>query len=257
MLNTIPSCILVQDVFCFLCMIKKKLALVLFIASQSIKMIAQSPALNDAEVWENIYLEKNITPKLVARINEEGRVTDNMAHPSFIYADVGFNYKLNKHVHLALAYVLTQKQQKNETWSTRHQAYFSVTLKKKFKNFVFDDRSMFQWQVQDVYSSPTGRYAEYYLRNKFSIKYEKFFKIQPYLAEEVYYYINQPYVYWLYDFNRVRYFAGVYYNISLINQWELYYLFENNFNQISTSQTKVAINPQNNFILGLGYSHTF
>jgi len=51
-------------------MIKKKLILVLFIASQSIKMIAQSPALNDAEVWENIYLEKNITPKLVARINE-------------------------------------------------------------------------------------------------------------------------------------------------------------------------------------------
>jgi Protein of unknown function (DUF2490) len=238
-------------------MIKRILTVLSIVTLIQKTLIAQSPAQYDAEVWENIYLEKNITPKLVARLNEEGRVTENVGHPSFIYADVGFNYKLNKHVHLALAYVLTQKQQKNETWSTRHQAYFSITLKKKFKNFVFDDRSMFQWQVQDIYSSPTGRYAEYYVRNKFSIKYEKFFKFQPYLAEEVYYYINQPYVYWLYDFNRVRYFAGVYYNTSLINQWELYYLFENNFNQFSTNPGHVSINPQNNYIIGLGYSHTF
>ncbi len=236
---------------------KKVFVCCLFFLSISSFVTAQSPAVNDAQVWENIYLEKNITPKLIARINEEGRITENMSKPSFIYADVGFNYKLNKHFHFTLAYVLTEKEQKTETWSTRHQAYVSMTIRKKFKNFVFDDRQMLQWQVQDVHSSRAGKYPEYYLRNKFTIKYEKYFKFQPYISEEVYYYMNQPNVYWTYDFNRVRYFAGLYYNPNIINQWEIYYLFENNFNQISPSRTKVAANPQNNYILGLGYSHSF
>ncbi len=219
--------------------------------------IAQSRPQKDAQVWENIYIEKNITKRLIARLNEEGRITNNMINPSFIYADMGFNYKLNKRIHLALAYVLTEKQQPNKPWSTRHQAYFSLTFRKKFNDFMFDDRNMFQWQVQDIYSSPTGRYAQYYIRNKFSIKYEKYFKLQPYIAEETYYFLNEPYVYWQYKFNRVRYFAGIYYNVSLINQWEIYYLFENNFNQTKFNSNNDVANPQNNYVIGIGYSHTF
>lgn len=238
----------------------KNKALICFLLLFSINkiIVAQSRPVKDAALWENIYLEKNITPKLIARINEEGRITENMTNPSFIYADVGINYKYNKHLHLALAYVLTQKQQKTETWSTRHQAYISATLRKKLKDIFFDNRAMFQWQVQDIYSSPTGKYAQYYIRNKFSIKYEKYFKFQPYVASEVYYFLNQPYTNWQFKFNRVRYFAGLYYNPNLINQWEIYYLFENNFNQIANyTSNNVAPNPQNNYILGLGYSHSF
>ena len=116
---------------------------------------------------------------------------------------------------------------------------------------------MFQWQVQDILSSPTGRYAQYYARDKFSITFEKFFKLQPYIAEETYCFLNEPYVYWRYRFNRIRYFAGLYYNVNLANQWEIYYLIENNFNQTKFNSNYTVENPQNNWVIGLGYSHTF
>lgn len=233
------------------------LILFLFLFAANYIVIGQSRPINDAQVWENIYLEKNITKRLLVRVNEEGRITENATRPSFVYLDMGFNYKLNKRFHFSIAYVFTQKEQKTETWSTRHQAYISATYRKRFGDFMLDDRQMFQWQVQDFYSSPTGRYAQYYLRNKLSIKYEKEFRFQPYIAEEIYYYINQPYVYWQYDFNRIRYFLGMYYHPNLINEFEVYYLFENNFNQIKANSNKVAPNPQNNWIIGLGYAHSF
>ena len=236
---------------------KTHLAFLLLFAFACPFVRAQSLPLNDGEVWENIYLEKNITKRLLVRLNEEGRVVNNATNPNFAYLDIGLNYKLNKHIHLSLAYVLTEKQQKTETFTTRHQAYGTITLRKKLFQFMFNNRSMIQWQVQDVYSSATGKFPEYYFRNKVSITYEKQFRFQPYVAEEVYCYLNQPYVHWQYKFNRVRYFAGIYYHPNMINEFEIYYLFENNFNQVNISPNKVAINPQNNYILGLGYAHTF
>lgn len=244
--------------FCYICPMKNKLLFfLLFLLALNKSSYSQSPAINDAQLWENIYVEKNINKRFIARINEEGRITNNITSPSFIYADMGVNFKLNKHFHFELAYVLTEKQRTSETWSTRHQAYLSMTIRKKFTNIMLDDRNMFQWQVQDIYSSPTGRYAQYYIRNKFSIKYEKYFKLQPYLAEETYYFINQPYTYWQYNFNRIRYFVGCFYNVNLANQWELYYMLENNFNQTNPYSNTPTPNPQNNWVIGVGYSHTF
>jgi hypothetical protein len=210
-------------------------------------------ATNDAAFWQNIYLEKKIAKHTIFRINEEGRLTNNFTRPGFVYLDAGINYKLNKHIHLCLAYVFNEKKQKTDFWSTRHQIYFSCTLKKSIHYTTFDYRTMAQWQVKDVRSSANGRYPEYYLRGKTTIKYERHFKLQPYVANEVYYFLTQRDAPSIYHFNRSRYFAGIYYHPDLKNEFELYYLFENNFN-ITRRSSSSAINPQNNYIIGIGYS---
>jgi len=203
---------------------------------------------NDAQLWENINVEKNITPKLLARINQEGRVTENLTIPSFNYFDIGLCYKVNKHIHITLAYVWEVKRQFDESWSTRHQAYLDVTLRKKIKSFMFTDRQMLMWQVKDYFTSQYGKIPDYYLRNKFTIKYEKFFKIVPYLAEETYFLTSGPNDGTRDSFNRMRYFAGILYHPNLINEFEVYYLIEHQFN---------IVNPPTNWVIGLGYTHTF
>ena len=114
-----------------------------------------SAQINDAQLWENINVEKNITQKLSARINQEGRVTENFSRFSFNYFDSGFNYKFNKHIHATIAYVWVEKKQPDDSWSIRHQAYLAFTFRKKFKGFLLSDRPMFLWQGKDFFLNGT------------------------------------------------------------------------------------------------------
>jgi hypothetical protein len=202
--------------------------------------------INDAQLWENINLEKNISKRLLIRINQEGRISENITRPSFNYFDLGLNYKFNKHIHFTIAYVWAEKRLVTDFWSTRYQAYADVTFRKKMKGFMLTDRQMVLWQVKDYFVSAKGKIPDYYLRNKITVKYEREFRFQPYIASEIYYKINQPAS--DYHFNRVRYFAGIFYHPNLINEFEAYYLLENHFHEK---------NPQTNWVIGLGYSHTF
>ncbi len=204
--------------------------------------------INDAQLWENINVEKNITSKLAARLNQEGRITENLSRPSFNYFDLGVNYKITKHIHATLAYVWVEKRQLDDSWSTRHQAYAAFSFRKKLKGFLLSDRQMFLWQVKDIFSSAYGHIADYYLRNKVTIRWDKTFRFQPYVASELYYRTYGPNDNWQFHFNRVRYFAGVFYHPNLINEFEAYYLIEHHFN---------INNPPTNWVIGLGYTHTF
>src|SRR6218665_3248123 len=137
--------------------------------------IHSSAQINDAQLWENICLEKNISPRLVARIVQEGRLTENYSRFSYNYFDMGLNYKFSKHIHGTIAYVWAEKERLNTTWSARHQLYGSLTFRKKFGDFTVNDRQMLLWQVKDHYVSDDGRIPDYYLRNKLTIHYDKSF----------------------------------------------------------------------------------
>jgi hypothetical protein len=204
--------------------------------------------INDAQLWENITVEKNITQKISTRIVQQARFTENVSLPSFNYFDIGINYKINKHIHATLAYVWVEKRQLTDFWSTRHQAYACITFRKKINKFLLSDRQMFLWQVKDYYTSDFGYVPDYYLRNKFTIRYDKYFKVAPYLAEEIYYRTYGPDDPYQFHFNRLRCFAGIFYRPNLINEFEAYYLIEHHFN---------IADPVTNWIIGLGYTHTF
>lgn len=224
---------------------KIKLFFILFIYGISKISVAQ---VNDAQFWENINFEKFIRPKLVARINHEGRISENFTRPSFYYFDIGLNYKINKHIHATLAYVWGEKRKLDDTWSKRNQAYFDFTFRQKIKGFLLCDRQMFLWQVKDYFTSRNGHLPDYYLRNKITIKWCKTFRFQPYVASEIYYQMYGPDIPWQFHFNRIRYFAGIFYHPNLINEFEAYYLIDHHFN---------INNPPTNWVIGLGYTHVF
>ena len=72
---------------------------------------------DDAQLWQNIYFEKNLTRKFNIHINEEGRLTENYSRPSYIYADIGLTYKAGKYLHLSAAWVPIAKRQNNDLLS--------------------------------------------------------------------------------------------------------------------------------------------
>jgi hypothetical protein len=201
----------------------------------------------DAELWENLYLEKQLSHNYNIHFNHEGRMTNNISKFNYAYGDFGFTGKLIKNLKYSVDYVLVFKQTQKRA-STRHQWYVDLSYKIKMKPLELNLRSMFQQQVQDIRSSDDGSIPEDYFRNKATLKYQfgvyPWYKFEPYMACEVYDFLDsntkyQPGV------NRIRYFMGVFYNVNKKNAIELYYLIENNFN---------INNPPINYVIGLGYA---
>jgi hypothetical protein len=203
------------------------------------------PNYNDAQFWENIYIERDLTQKFNFHINEEGRVTENMTLPSYIYADLGLTYKFKKYLHFTIAYVPIAKRLPTDFVSYSHQFYFDIVLRIKYHHFIFYERQMFQSQYADINKSALWNIPYYYLRNKITIKY-KYRHYIPYVATELYYHDNYNQYNGM-QTDRMRYYLGCFYQLkNKLNELELYYLIEPHFN-IPASFT--------NYIIGIGYAH--
>jgi hypothetical protein len=232
-------------------MIKNSFSLFILLLVLNFSSFAQDRPVHDAQIWENISVSKDIFRNYNLHFNHEGRITNNASLFYYAYGDFGLTRILNKHFRITLDYVLVWKQTFTRT-SWRHQWYVAGTFKQKFlKRFQIDVRSMYQKQYQDIYSSDLGRYPDDYLRNKITLKYAfehyPFYRFSPYLATESYYHLNNNNDYGP-EFDRMRYFAGVYYSFSKQQALEFYYLIEKNFNINS---------PSVNFVTGIGYSFDF
>jgi hypothetical protein len=204
-----------------------------------------SPKYDDAQFWQNIYVETYLTHKLNIHINEEGRITENITRPSYIYADLGITYKFKKYLHFTLAYVPIASRLQTDFISYRHQFYFDWVLKLKYKHFIFYYRQMTQSQYDDVNRKATWNIASYYLRDKITIKYKTPTNYIPYVATEIYYHANYN-QYNGTQTDHARYYVGCFYKLNKVDVFELYYLIEPYFHIPS---------PYTNYIIGIGYAH--
>jgi hypothetical protein len=203
--------------------------------------------MQDAQLWENISVSKKITRNSSLHFNHEGRFANNITLFHYAYGDFGITKYLGKHFKIEGDYVLVWKKTEDHV-SWRHQFYTALLFKQKFhKRLELELRGMYQQQYQDIYSSELGRYPSDYVRGKITLSYTfnkyPFYRFEPYVACESYYHLDNNDKYGA-QFDRLRYFLGIFYNFNKKHALELYYLFENNFN-INNSAT--------NFVIGIGY----
>jgi hypothetical protein len=199
---------------------------------------------NDFGIWPNIYLQKGLSKRLNIHINQQTRFNQNVSQLSYLYADMGFGYRLNKYMLVNLDYVIARKRNSDNFFSTRHQYYISLVMKKNIRRYRVTYRAMLQEQNHDVLSSKTGSILQSYFRNKVTLRYELNKFLTPYIASELYYHFNTRAV--NNSFSRIRYFVGVFYHLGKRSDLELYYLIQQDLNQI---------NPQRNYVLGIGFSN--
>ena len=210
-------------------------------------------SVNDAQLWENINFDSKLSKSFTFRFSHEGRFTNNDSRLTYYFEDVGLEYKTHFH-HLSILgdYVFIRKLNTKgsiaQYWDTRHQYYVALTWAKKFGDFEFHDRQMLMGQVKDIKTSLSGKIPDYYLRNKVSVKYVFDYYWSVYTAAELYWHMITPEPDPLPHVNRMRYFVGGYYRLNNKNEFELYYLFEQHMH---------IVNPNHNFIVGIGYSYSF
>lgn len=223
--------------------------LILILLSFSFTVLAQSES--DLALWSNIYLSKKINKRFLAHLNTQSRFNENISQLNLVYGDVGITTRLNKNLKFSVDYVYVRKAVvPDEFSSSRHQYYAFIAAKREWGRAALHYRLMIQGQIKDVQSSDKGRYPEYTLRNKATFKYDLNIYLTGYLAQELFSPLdgNSPYEISPFYLNRSRTTAGIFYNISTSSAFELYYMFQSNFN---------VKRPNFTYVIGLGFNKDF
>lgn len=204
-----------------------------------------SAQVKDAGLWISLNAEKKITSKLSATLSQEFRMNENISELGTVFTEAGVAYKLFKKGFAGLSYRFIQKRKVDDFYSLRHRLNVDAGYRFKVKKISLTVRERLQTQYTDVNTSPEGHIPEYYLRSKFTFKYNLEKKYTPFIAAEVFYQLNNAEGN---EIDNIRYSAGFDYEINKLHSVDLFYLINKEVNVNA---------PWTEFIVGIGYKYTF
>ncbi len=201
----------------------------------------------DFQLWANAEIESPINKRWMIHLQHQSRITENASAYSYYYFDGGFLYRIGRNLRFNFNYIFVDKGRMDHAASYRDQFEGYFTYRKKVGKFVFFDRFLGDMQFKDYNADPQGNHLrDFYVRNKFTIRYKLPHKFTPYVAQETYYKFDG--MYYEKGFNRIRLFGGLLYNLT--DNWlaEVCYILEMNHD---------AKIPTNNYIISFGVVRTF
>lgn len=212
----------------------------------TINMNAQETAVTgDLEMWNSFAITKKISDRWKVSLEEELRFTKNISRFDIFFTDLGFEYKINKHLSAGLNYRFYQNKNKDGDFITQHRFSADIGYKQEIDRFTFAYRLQFQNKDEDFLSKSSENNVSN-LRNKISVDYDiKNFKLEPYFQAELFRKYEtdvNPY------FNKVRWTLGAGYPVTKKSDIQIFYRIDNELN---------LSYPKNTYILGLGYKFSF
>lgn len=200
---------------------------------------------NDAQMWLTAEVEKKITPALSAAFTEEVRLTENMSEVGAVYSDLGVNYKFLKRFKVGAFGRFTLKRRLDDTYQPFWSWYAELTAREKFKPVGLALRLRYQSRYAEYGTSERAAIASNHIRAKLTVKFDLDLKLEPYVYAETYFRTCVPAYQ---SFDQLRLCAGVNYAFSRRHAVDLHYLVAREFN---------AVNPETDYVIGLGYVLTF
>ena len=222
---------------------KKTLLMFVTVISSSFGQL-NAQTFRDAGLWTTMSIEYEFKNNLSIVLDEEFRLKENFTKVNLFYTNFGMTYELNKTIKFGLIYRNIQKFRLDGSISFRNRLMFDFLLKHKFDRWAFSLRTRLQGEVQDYYTSEFGKIPEYYLRNKFEVKYDLNHWTPSFSVEFRYqiYERKTPETNGLY--HRIRPAIGLDYEINKHNTWGVYYLIQKEWNLSERDEL---------FIVGLQY----
>ena len=195
--------------------------------------------------WTGIEIRKKFSQRLSASFAEEFRWKENVTQLDNLFSEAGIDYKLSKYLKISANYRFNQKQKRDQSFDTGHRLSSDFRFQNKIKAIIFNYRMRVQSQVNDYYSSETGKFPDYNLRHKFSLQWDLDNRISPFAATELFYPINQIRNNKL---SRLRLITGIDYEINKESSMSINYLIQ--------KETFVK-NPLTEHVIQLNYQFSF
>ena len=200
---------------------------------------------NDAQLWLSVNLEKKITPALAILFTQELRLNENMTETGTIFSDLGLNYRFSKRFKAGASYRFTLKRQLDDTYERKSSWYLEGFYREKLNPVSMVLRLRYQSRYAEASTSEKAGIPENHLRTKLTIKYDLNKKFEPYLYGEAFFQTCMPASQ---SFDQLRLCAGIEYTFNRMHMIDLHYLFCRQYN---------AVNPETDYVIGLGFYFTF
>ena len=199
-----------------------------------------SAQVNDAGLWTNFTLEKEVVKNLDVILTEEVRFYENITEAGSFFTDIGAEYKIFKGFKAGIFYRHINKRRLDDSYSRNNRFYTDVSYKHKFKRFEAGYRIRFQVQYNGYNTRETGHVPEWFFRQKIHFGYNTKSRFNPYLDGEIWYQINPEWS----RFDNLRISAGVVTRITKKHSVDLGYLINKEFN---------VVDPYTYFVVYAGY----
>ncbi|NDW08557.1 DUF2490 domain-containing protein [Dysgonomonas sp. 520] len=210
---------------------------------------------DDFGIWSNIEIEKKINKKWAVNGELEMRTRENSSEIARWGLKVGGDYSIIKEVKVGLAYQFLYFHD-IEYWDfqPRHRFIGFLQGRKKWGNFVFSLRERFQTTTKDdsdriKKSGKKDKYKtnpEWSWRNRIKVGYDiPMCKFTPSLSFESFFQLNNPDGN---DFDGLRYTLSLAYKLNKKHTIDLSGILDKEIN---------VKNPEDKYILSIGYSYSF
>lgn len=225
----------------FITMLKMySLNLLILLASLSYT-IAQE---NDAQVWTKVAVSKKIGQRSEIKIDVCTRFGNNISNLNTFYCQISNEFKVNKWFRIGIAYRYAEKDNLEDNYNSKNRInLFAIVRKKFFKTVAVQYRTQFQSQMTNIGTSENGKNITNFFRNKLTLSFDLNKKYIPYMSTELYYKFKMENN----NFSKVRYVAGIDYELTKKHLIGAYYLIQSDLNHS---------NPNTNFVSGLSYHYT-
>jgi len=200
---------------------------------------------SDLEQWTSVGISKKINKHWKISLDQEMRFSKDVSQFDMYFADLGLDYKINKHFTLGANYRFYQNKNLEGIFDTQHRWSTDISYKQKINRFTLAYRLRFQNKDEDFFTDASINNL-YNLRNKFSVDYNiKGFKFDPFLDVELYRQIQDVRATAL---SKLRWTLGVDYSLKSLGELKLFYRLDNELNQSYNKNT---------YIVGVGYKFSF
>lgn len=135
----------------------------------------------DWEYWSHYKVVGSINDNLDFKVNAGPRYNENFSNHYFTYFEIGVDWKFKDRFILSPYYRHINKKEKSD-WKVEYRPNLNAAFKWKLLGLNFTNRNRLEYRIKE-----DKKFFQY--RNKLTVKPPKFtqFKIQPYVAEELFY----------------------------------------------------------------------
>ncbi|MCD8032618.1 MAG: DUF2490 domain-containing protein [Bacteroides sp.] len=201
---------------------------------------------DDFGIWTSAGARKRLFPGLVAELEGEFRLRDNLKETDRWGVAADLSYRIIPYLKVGASYNLIRFHHEKRGWETRHRYSLYGVGSYDWNRFTLSLRERYQHTYKVGVSSTAKRAnPKDVLRSRLKLEYDiRKSPFSPYASVELFHTLNDPQGNGL---EKIRYTAGTGYKLNKRNRFDFYYHYQD---QADDDET-------NGHILGIGYQYRF
>ena len=217
-----------------------------FTVPESFAQSGQNYSDSDLEVWTSVGLKYKIDKKWSVNYEEQLRLRDDASNVDIYFSELGFNYKINKHVDFGLAGRFIRENDdkgKIQGYENHFRWHADVTYEHEVNKFDLSYRILYHSKDELGVPSNVVDMQKNTVRFKFGADYKfKNWKLDPEFSSEIFNRVRPSD-----GFEKIRFTLGTTYKTKNMGDFSAFYRLEKELTDQSPKTTNIA---------GLKYRYT-